>query len=96
MTPKHRKSAVQILDRPSWEEAILFAVEYLCRRDDEGRKAVASIVVETLSIDPILTADIVYRSTDEVWQLTKDAVVSMVSRWQSPHRVDRAVEIHGD
>ena len=81
---------VEIIDRPPWEEAILFACEHLSRRDDEGRKAVSSVVVQTLSIDPILAADIIYRSTEGVWQLAKDAVVAMVNRWHAPGRVDRA------
>ena len=82
---------VEILNRPEWEEAILFACERLSRDKESGQDAVAIAIRETLTIDPILAAEIIYRTTPEVWLVVKDSVISFCERWHTAGEVDRAV-----
>ena len=81
----------QVLNDRSWEESLLFACERLSRRDSNAAHAVASAILETLGIDPILAAEMIYRSSDSVWAEIKDAVVAFASRWHTREDVDRAV-----
>lgn len=85
-----------ILDIPVWEEAILFACDRLSRADGDGVKAVAHAILETLGIDPLLSAEMIRRSSDDVWDQIRDDVVSFVNRWHTPERVDRAVKFMTD
>lgn len=80
-----------ILNERSWEESILFACERLSRRDSISAHAVAGAIQETLNIDPMLAAQMIYRSSDAVWALVKDATVSFASSWHVRGEVDRAV-----
>ncbi|MBL4803349.1 MAG: hypothetical protein JKY71_00660 [Alphaproteobacteria bacterium] len=80
-----------IIDQRIWEESILFACERLSRADDESINAVAFVVLETLGIDPLLSAEIVYRSSDKVWSKVEEKVLSFVKNWHAPNQVDRAV-----
>ena len=80
-----------LLDIPVWEESILFACERLSRADQDGINAVAHVILETLSIDPLLSAEIIWRSSDEVWEQIKDDVLSFAGTWHMAGRVDRAV-----
>ncbi|MEJ1373969.1 MAG: hypothetical protein RPT94_03000 [Candidatus Sedimenticola sp. (ex Thyasira tokunagai)] len=81
-----------ILDIPVWEEAILFACDRLSRAEEDGVKAVAHAILQTLGIDPLLSAEMIRRSSDDVWHQIKDDVVSFVRKWHTPGRVDRAVK----
>lgn len=81
---------VEILDRPSWEESVLFAVERLCR-ESGGHSAVANAIREGLSIDPLLAAEMIYRATPEAWDLIKSEVTEFIVKWHSPGTMDRAV-----
>lgn len=81
-----------ILNIPVWEEAILFACERLSRSDEDGIKAVAHVILDTLGIDPMLSAEMSRRSSDSVWNRIEEDVVSFVRRWHTPGRVDRAIK----
>lgn len=81
-----------ILDIPAWEEAILFACDRLSRADQDGVKAVAHAILETLGIDPLLSAEMIWRSSDDVWDQIRDDVIAFVRKWHTPGRVDRAVK----
>ena len=85
------KLRVEILNRPQWEEAILFACERLSRDQESGQDAVIIAIRETLTIDPILAAEMIYRTTPEIWLIVKDDVISFCERWHTPGTVDRAV-----
>jgi hypothetical protein len=87
----NRRLIAEILNMPSWEEAVLFACERLSRQGDREHKAVADAINETLSIDPMLAGDMIYRSTDAVWIKVKDEVLDFVGRWHKPGKIDRAV-----
>lgn len=79
-----------ILNERPWEESILFACERLSRRDSTAAQAVAGAILETLRIDPMLTAEMIYRSSDAVWSQVRDSVIAFASRWHVRGNVDRA------
>ena len=80
-----------ILDIPVWEEAILFTCDRVSRSDRDGVQAVAQAVLETLGIDPLLAAQMIRRSSDDVWAAIRRDVTEFVAKWHTPGRVDRAV-----
>lgn len=81
-----------VLDIPVWEEAILFACDRLSRADQDGIRAVAHAILETLGIDPLLSAEMIWRSSDEVWEQVGEDVMSFAGKWHTEGRVDRAVK----
>ncbi len=81
-----------VLDLPFWEEPVLFACERISRSGDGGAKAVAMVVVDTLGIDPLLSAEIIYRSSENTWHLVKEEVLEFGKKWHAAKRVDRAVQ----
>ena len=82
---------VKVLDLPMWEEAILFSCERLSRADQRSVEAVATAILDSLSIDPMLTAKMIYRSSPAAWEVIKDRVIAYGSRWHTKGKVDRAV-----
>ena len=81
-----------VLDNPVWEEAILFTCDRLSRDDQSGTQAIAHAILETLGIDPLLSADMIWRSSDEVWNQVRESVMSFVVKWHTIGRIDRAVK----
>lgn len=81
-----------VLDVPIWEEAVLFACDHLSRADQDSIQAVASAIIETLGIDPLFSAEMIYRSSEEVWELVRNDVMSFAGKWHTEGRVDRAVQ----
>lgn len=81
-----------VLDIPVWEEAVLFACDRLSRADQGSIAAVATTILETLGIDPLLSAEMIYRSSGEVWEQVRDDVMSFAGKWHTEGRVDRAVQ----
>jgi hypothetical protein len=82
---------VRVLNMPPWEEAILFACERLSRRDQTGVASVAFAIQEALAVDPMLAAEMIYRSAPPVWGKIKDTVIRYVDQWHTKGKVDRAV-----
>jgi hypothetical protein len=82
---------VDILDRPAWEESILFACERASRADPAGIDAVAAAIATALTIDPILAAEMIYRAAEDVWVRVQDNTLAFIGRWHVPGVVDRAV-----
>lgn len=80
-----------VLNVPAWEEAILFACERSSRADQDFAKAVAATIVETMEIDPLLAAEMIYRSASALWEEIGPSIVAFVEKWHSPDQVDRAV-----
>ena len=80
----------EVLNKRPWDESILFACERLSRRDSKAAQAVASAILETLGIDPMLAAQMIHRSSDSVWNEIKDSVIGFASRWHVGGEVDRA------
>ena len=81
-----------ILDIHVWEEAILFACDRMSRANPDGAPAVAHAILETLGIDPLLSAEMIWRSSDDVWSRIRGDVLSFVAKWHTPGSVDRAVK----
>lgn len=79
-----------IFDQPAWEESIFFAVERVSREGD-GAAVVAHAVRLALPIDPMLAAEMIYRSSPAVWTIVKDDIIAFVDRWHRPGMADRAV-----
>lgn len=80
----------EVFNVPVWEEAILFAVERLARGDVHQRAACGKAIVAAFEVDPILAAEMIFRSTEEVWMQIAANIQGLVARWHAPGKVDRA------
>ena len=80
-----------IVDKPAWEEPILFASERASRTDQAGVQAVAMAIEVTLAIDPMLAAEMIYCADSAVWDRVRDAVLAFIGRWHRTESLDRAV-----
>lgn len=80
-----------VLNWSAWEESVLFACERLSRENAAGAEAVAAAIIATLGIDPMLAAEMIYRSAPETWAHISDMVISFAKRWYIPGKIDRAV-----
>lgn len=80
----------EILNWPAWEESVLFACERLSRENAGGAQAVAAAIRETLGIDPMLAAEMIFRSSPGVWALIGTETTAFAARWHTAGRVDRA------
>jgi hypothetical protein len=85
-----QKLKMDVLNLRAWEEPILFACERVSRADETGLKAVAAGILETMAIDPMLAAEMIYRSSG-VWEKVKEKITAFVGRWHVVGKVDRAV-----
>ena len=81
----------EMLNEYAWEESVLFACERASRSDQDGVQAVADAILEALGIDPMLAAEMIYRSDTRVWSVIKEKIVDFATRWHSGGTVDRAV-----
>jgi hypothetical protein len=79
------------LDIRAWEESVLFACERVSRADRDGERAVAAAILDAMQIDPMLAAEMIYRSSPAVWEKIKDEVTGFATHWHSEGTVDRAV-----
>ena len=80
-----------VLNAYAWEEAVLFACERASRGDADGVAGAATLIHEALTVDPMLAAAAIYRSSDALWSAVKDRVVEFARRWHEPKEIDRAV-----
>lgn len=83
----------QLLDKPVWEEAVLFACERLARGDPEHQEGCAAAILAALEVDPMFAADMIARTTDSVWARIASTVQPFVKRWHTPGKVDRALHL---
>jgi len=79
-----------ILDKPAWEEAILFAIERMARSGAREQDACSMAILAAFQIDPMLAAEMIYRATDSVWRTVEKSMVAKVDRWHVPGEPDRA------
>ncbi len=47
-------------------------------------------ILDTLGVDPMLAAEMIYRSSSETWALVRAEVLAFAARWHEPGKVDRA------
>jgi hypothetical protein len=85
------KLKADILNQPAWEESILFACERLARGDPKQQEACAAAILAAFEVDPILAAEMVFRSTDAVWARIGSIIQGLIGRWHTPGKVDRAL-----
>ncbi len=90
--PNRRETLkTEVFNLPVWEEPILFAVERLARGDVDQRTACGKAIVAAFEVDPILAAEMIFRSTEQVWSQIATTIKELVARWHAPGKVDRAV-----
>jgi hypothetical protein len=82
--------AIEFLDVRPWEESVLFACERMASGSDADVDAVAKTIVRCLSIDPLLAAEIIFR-TPAAWIRVEQEVTQFLRRWHQPDKVDRAI-----
>ena len=80
------------LNTRAWEESVLFACERASRADESGSCAVAAAILEAIGIDPMLAAEMIYRSDAAAWEMTRGQVVESAEGWHKNETVDRAVK----
>jgi len=81
----------EVFNLPAWEEAILFAVERLARGNACQRAVCGKAIVAAFEVDPILAAEMIFRSTEEVWVQIAATIQGLVTRWHATGKVDRAL-----
>ena len=81
----------EVLNRRIWEEPILFACERLARGDDVQQEVCGKAILAALEVDPMLAADMIWRSSDGVWHCVGPSIEDFVELWHTPGKVDRAV-----
>ncbi len=80
-----------VLNQRVWEEPILFACERLARGDDVQQEICGEAILAALEVDPMLAAEMIWRSSDGVWRRVRASVEEFVDLWHTPGTVDRAV-----
>jgi len=80
-----------ILNQPTWEEAILFASERLARGDYKQQEACGAAILAAFEVDPIFAAEMISRSNDTVWANVAFTIQGLVKQWHIPGKVDRAL-----
>ena len=80
-----------VLNQRRWEESILFACERLARGDEQQQEVCGEAILAALEVDPMLAAEMIWRSSDGVWQHVSPSVEDFVERWHTSEKVDRAV-----
>ena len=89
--PKRREALkAEVFNLSEWEEAILFAVERMSRGGAHQRTACGKAILAAFEVDPILAAEMIFRSTEDVWAQIAETVQALVARWHAPKTVDRA------
>jgi hypothetical protein len=79
-----------ILNVNSWEEATLFACERMSRGAADAVSATASLVLDTLTIDPMLAAEVIFRSSGGLWSQIEGQSLAFAFHWHEPSKIDRA------
>ena len=72
-------------------EAILFACERLARGEQNQQEACCTSILAAFEVDPMLAAQIIFRSTDTIWACVSSEIQELVGRWHSPGKIDRAL-----
>jgi NACHT C-terminal Alpha/Beta 2 len=80
-----------IVNIVAWEESLLFAVERLSRRGEQGVTAIGELVLHTLGIAPMMSANMIVRADKAVWETIKDTVMHFVEQWQLTANSDEVV-----
>ncbi len=90
-TASHNKLKADVLDQPAWEESILFACERLARGDLKQQESCDAAILDAFEVDPMLAAEMIFRSTDAIWARIGSTIQGLIGRWHTPGKVDRAL-----
>lgn len=85
------KLKTDVFDQRSWEEAVLFAVERSARGDAAQKAACSAAIIAAFEVDPVLSGEMIFRATDDVWAPIAAQIRSLIEKWHAPGKVDRAV-----
>jgi hypothetical protein len=55
------------------------------------KRPAAKAILAAFEVDPILAAEMIYRTTEEVWVPIAGPIREFIARWHAPGKVDRAV-----
>jgi len=80
----------EIFNLPAWEESIFFAIERMARSGGPELAICGEAILAAFEVDPMLSAEMICRSTDEVWALVAATIQERVGHWHSPGKCDRA------
>jgi hypothetical protein len=80
-----------VLNLPVWEESILFACERLARGDLRQQECCGAAIMAAFEVDPMLAAEMIFRSTDAIWMRVGSAIQGFIERWHTPGQIDRAL-----
>ncbi len=83
----------EVLNLPAWEEAILFAVERLARGDARQTAACGKAILAAFEVDPLLAAEMIFHSTEQVWVPIAATIQDLVARWHVRGEIDRALRL---
>lgn len=90
--PQARKTLrEEVLNWPAWEESVLFACERMSRAGGDALAAVAQAVTDTFSIDPMLAALMIGRSSGDLWNRVREPSLAFAKRWYDAGNEDHAV-----
>lgn len=81
----------RVLDQRAWEEAILFACERMSGSGDAEQEACAEAILTAFGVDPMLAAEMIFRSSNDVWSQVKPKITDIIEQWHVPGEVDSAV-----
>jgi hypothetical protein len=81
----------EVLNLPAWEEAILFAVERLAHGDAHQTDACGNAILAAFEVDPLLAAEMIFHSTEQVWDPIAATIQDLVARWHVRGEIDRAL-----
>ncbi|MBS0149689.1 MAG: hypothetical protein JSR31_02035 [Nitrospira sp.] len=81
----------EVLNLPVWEESILFACERLARGDLKQQECCSAAIMAAFEVDPMLAAEMIFRSTDAIWVRIGATIRGKIERWHTPGQVDRAL-----
>jgi hypothetical protein len=85
------KLKADVLNQPAWEESILFACERLARGDPKQQETCSVAILAAFEVDPLLAAEMIFRSTDATWARVGSAIQELIGWWHTPGKVDRAL-----
>ena len=90
-TLQSRQALGEILNEPVWAEPVLFAVDRLSRQGPGDVRAVADCILLSLGIDPMFAAEMIQRTTNDVWALVSGETINFAHNWESGDPGGRAL-----
>jgi hypothetical protein len=96
--PMNRENLkAEVFDFLSWEEPILFAVERMARGNADQRAACGKAIVAAFEVAPLLAAEMIFRSTDQVWGhiASSEASISSPQDWMRSRMDVSEAELNG-